>query len=243
MPTLAPPEPPLHGFRGDLTPPPLTRPHSFTVAISRETGARGGGIARRVAERLGWQTLDQEMMGFLSQNDAARAEFLADVPPAGVAWANRQVNRLVEERKVIGPEAVELVRLVFLVAARGETVLVGRGAGILLPTSATLNVRIVAPLAQRVAYIGQWLRLTADEAAAEVEARDRIRSAMHQALANRDPADLTQYDLVLNSGRLTDAVAAELIVAAVRAKHVPPSDADPFLGGDSGTGDNSLDPV
>lgn len=241
MPTIAPPEPPLHGYRGDLTPPPMTRPQGFTVAISRETGARGGGIAARVAEKLGWQLLDQEMMGFLSQNETARAEFLADLPPAGIAWANRQVNRLIDERKLAEPQAVELIRLVFMVAARGETVLVGRGAGILLPTDSTLNVRIVAPLVQRIAYMGQWLRLPADEAADEVEARDRVRSAMHLALANRDPADLTQYDLVLNSGRLADGVAAELIVQAVRAKHVPDEEVDPFLG--SGSVDGSLEPV
>lgn len=241
MSTLAP-EPPLHGYRGDnLTPPPMTRPQGFTVAISRETGARGGGIAARVAEKLGWHLLDQEMMGFLSQNEDARADFLADLPPTGVAWADRQVSRLIEDRKLVEPQAVELIRLVFLVAARGETVLVGRGAGILLPTDSTLNVRIVAPLAQRIAYMGQWLRLPTDEAADEVEARDRVRSAMHMTLANRDPADLTQYDLVLNSGRLGDGAAAELIAQAVRAKHLPSEGADPFLGSDSG--DGSLEPV
>jgi cytidylate kinase len=231
MSVAAPTEPPLHGFRGDdLTPPPLTRPENLTVAISRETGARGGGIAKRVAERLGWQAVNQEMMGFLSHNDDAQAEFLADVSPAGRVWANRQVDRLIAERKVSEPEAVELIRLVFLVAARGEVVLVGRGAGILLPTDTTVNVRIVAPLEQRIAYLGQWLRMTATEAADEVEARDRVRSAMHLSLANRDPADLTQYDLVLNSGRLGESVATELIVQAVRAKHLPPEGYDPFLG-------------
>ena len=239
MSLLAPPEPPLHGFRGDLTPPPLTRPQSLTVTISRETGARGGGIAKRVAERLGWQTVNQEMMGFLTQNEDARIEFLAEVSPTGRAWANRQVDRLVADRKVVGPEAVELIRLVFLVAARGEVVLVGRGAGILLPTDTTVNVRIVAPLEQRIAYLGQKLRLTTVEAAEEVEARDRVRSAMHLSLASRDPADLTQYDLVLNSGRLGEAVAAELIVQAVRAKHLPPEGYDPFLGGIDGP----VDPV
>ena len=234
MSVLAPPEPPLHGFRGELTPPPLLiRPNALTVAVSRETGARGSSIANLVAERLGWQMVNQEMMGYLTQNEAAREELLTDLTVAGREWANRQVDRLIAERQVVGPEAVELIRLVFLVAARGEVVLVGRGAGILLPTDTTVNVRIVAPLEQRIAYLGQWLRLPAAEAADEVEARDRVRSAMHQALANRDPADLAQYDLVLNSGRLGDAVAAELIAQAVQAKQPVAAAVDPFLGSDS----------
>jgi len=204
------------------------------VAVSRETGARGSSIANLVAERLGWQMVNQEMMGYLTQNEAAREELLTDLSAAGREWANRQVDRLMAERRVVGPEAVELIRLVFLVAARGEVVLVGRGAGILLPADTTVNVRIVAPLEQRIAYLSQWLRLTAAEATDEVEARDRVRSAMHQALANRDPADLAQYDLVLNSGRLGDAVAAELIVQAVNAKQPTTEAVDPFLGSDSG---------
>ena len=240
MSLLAPPEPPLHGYRGDVASVPLTRPLGLTVAISRETGARGGGIAKRVAQALGWQILNQEMMGFLTQNESARAELLADVTPDAAAWADRQVDRLLAERKIGGPEAVELIRLVFHIAARGEVVLVGRGAGILLPPETTLNVRVVAPLDQRIAYIGQWLRMTAEEAADEVEARDRVRSAMHAALASRDPADLTQYDLVLNSGRLGEAVAAELIVQAVRAKHLPSDGRDPFLGNGI---DDPVDPI
>jgi len=234
MSVLAPPEPPLHGFRGELTPPPLTRPKALTVTVSRETGARGSSIVNLVAERLGWQMVNQEMMGYLTQNEAAREELLTDLPAAAREWANRQVDRLIAERQVVGPEAVELIRLVFLVAARGEVVLVGRGAGILLPTDTTVNVRIVAPLDQRIAYLGQWLRMTAAEAADEVEARDRVRSAMHQALANRDPSDFAQYDLVLNSGRLGDAVAAELIVQAVQSKQPSAAAVDPFLGSDSG---------
>ena len=54
-------------------------------------------------------------------------------------------------------------------------------------------------------------------------------------------ADLTQYDLVLNSGRLGDGVAAELIAQAVRAKHLPEEGVDPFLG--NGSADGSSEPV
>ena len=154
--------------------------------------------------------------------------------PAGrPAWANQQVEQLSAARPAVAPDLTELVRLVFVLAARGEVVIVGRGAGFLLPAESTLNVRVIAPPAERVAYMGQWLRMTAAEAAAEVAARDRVRAELHQAVADRDPTDPTQYDLVLNSGRLGEAATAELIVQAVKSKHTDAPDPDP----------SALDPV
>ena len=54
----------------------------------------------------------------------------------------------------------------------GEVILLGRGAGCILPAASTLHVRVVAALTDRIAYMAQWLRLTMDEAAQQVELRD-----------------------------------------------------------------------
>jgi cytidylate kinase len=211
--------PPLHGFRGEPAVGLVTRPHGLTVAISRESGARGGSIARRVTRALGWQCFNQEMLGYLVKDDHARAQLLASLSPEIIAWANQQVEKLTIARSSLQPELLDLIRMVFVVAARGEVVIVGRGAGFLLPVNSTLNVRIVAPPTERLAYLGQWLRMTGPEATAEMATRDRARSELHRMVADRDPTDLTQYDLVLNSGRLGEVATAELIVQAVKAKH------------------------
>lgn len=206
--------PPPHGYRGAPTPPPLTEhPRGLTIAISREAGARGGSIARRVGRLLGWQVYGQDTLALLARDDNARQELLADTPPAAVAWAAR-------EAATAAGETGELVKLVFALAARGEVVIVGRGAGFLLPADSTLNVRVIAPHAERVAYLAQWLRLSAEEAAAELAARDRVRAALHAAVTGRAANDPTQYDLVLNSGRLGEAGCAELIVQAIKTKQL-----------------------
>src|SRR5690242_12897526 len=58
-----PRESPRHGFQGDRgAPPPRTGPAAMTIAVSREAGARGGTIARRVGRKLGWQVYDQELL-------------------------------------------------------------------------------------------------------------------------------------------------------------------------------------
>ena len=108
--------------------------------------------------------------------------------------------------------------LLLALGASGEVILVGRGAGWLLPRASTLHVRVVAPLQDRVAYMSQWLRLTAQEAAEQVRGRDRRREDFVAAHFHGKPSDIHQYDLLLNSSLLGEDVCADLIAQAARAK-------------------------
>jgi cytidylate kinase len=116
------------------------------------------------------------------------------------------------------PSISELARVVLALGAQGECVLIGRGAGRILPAESTLDVRIIAPLPDRIAYMSQRLRLSLDEAAEEVKQRDRQRAEFIVTHFHRQPADMYQYDLILNSSHLGEEVCAELIAQAARAK-------------------------
>ena len=222
----APDSPPLHGYRGTATPPArFVRPKSFTVAVSREAGAGGTGVATAVGRRLGWPVFPQEMLDFLARDDAARADVLTDLPAGAVEWADLELGKLVRARGLDpAGDTAAVVRLVFALAARGEAVLVGRAAGFLLPAASTVHVRVVAPAADRVSYLAQWLRLTEAEAAAEIDGRDLRRAAFLATLSDAVMTDPARYDLHINSGRFTPDAAAEVVAAAVRAKQFP---ADP----------------
>jgi hypothetical protein len=213
-------EPPLHGNQGNREPPPtFDSPLSLTIAITREAGARGGSIAQQIGKRLGWQVYTQDLLEFLSGNDSARSHVLSDIPHEGAIWADRQLQRLQNERIVnSGVELGEMPRLMLTLAARGRVVLVGRGAGFLLPRSSTLHVRVVAPLEDRVAYMAQWLRMTHENAAQQVRDRDEKRAEFLVRTFRRRAGDLTEYDMILNSLSLGEEVCAELIYAAVQGK-------------------------
>ncbi len=226
-------EPPRHGYRGAPTPPPaILRPRGLTVAISREAGARGGTIAAAVGRRLGWQVFTQEMLDFLARDEAARTELMADVPASARLWADAETSRLTRARDLApGSDAAAVARFILTLAARGDAVIVGRGAGFLLPAATTVHVRVVAPLETRVAYLSQWSRMTEPEAAAEVRARDRRRAEFLAALTDRDPNDPTAYDLLLNSGRVGPEACADMVAQAVRAKQLPEDPTPPPTGG------------
>jgi cytidylate kinase len=213
-------ETPLHGNQGDREPGPLPGgPEGLTVAVSREAGARGTTIAKRVGKKLGWDVYTQEHLEFLSANETARGHVLTGVPSGAAVWAGEHLDRLRSTGLLnLGTELGELPRLILTLAARGRVILVGRGAGFVLPRESTLHVRVVAPLEDRIAHMAQQLRLTRDAAADQVRQRDEQRVEFLVKHFQRRFSDLYDYDLVLNSRLLGEELSAELIAAAIRGK-------------------------
>jgi cytidylate kinase len=220
--STAPPftESPLHGFQGDRGPSPAapTVPASLTIAVSREAGARGGTIGRRVGKKLGWQVYNQELLEYTAQEGASR-HIMTHLPPAAARWAEERLQTLWREQNLSQhPSIADIARIVLALGAQGEVVLIGRGAGCILPAKSTLHVRMVAPFADRVAYMSQWLRMAEGEAEEQVRQRDQRRGEFIETHFHRRPGDVYQYDLILNSWLLGEEVCAELIAKAARAK-------------------------
>jgi cytidylate kinase len=212
---------PLHGFQGDrgAAPAAPALPAGLAVAISREAGARGGTIGRRVGKKLGWPVYDQELLEYMAQEAAMRRGVDEGLTPAAAAWVEGRLEQLLREQNLSQhPLIGDLARVVLALGAQGRVVLIGRGSGCLLPRETTLNVRLVAPLAERVAYMSQWLRLSLEEAAEKVRLRDERRAAFVSTHFHRHPGEVHQYDLVLNTSRLGEDLSAELIAQAARAR-------------------------
>lgn len=219
---VPPREAPLHGFPGER-PAALTSdsvPAGVTVAISREAGARGGTIARRVGRKLGWPVYHQELLDYLTQEGTVAQGVAEDLSASAIAWVEERLQQLLREQNLSQhPSVVGVARIILALGARGDVVLVGRGAGCILPRETTIHVRVIAPLADRVSYMSQWSRLTLEEAAEQVRLRDENRTNYIATHFHRQPADVHQYDLLLNSSLLGEELCADLIVRAVRARH------------------------
>jgi cytidylate kinase len=215
----SPQEGPRHGFRGLRDQPGGPYPLSLTIAISREAGARGGAIAKRAGAKLGWQVYSQELLEYMAQEGTFRQQVLDQLPQGAAEWVQSQLERLLKEEAISNhPSIQELARMVLSLAAPGEGVLLGRGAGSILPRRCTLHVRLVAPLEDRVAYMAQSLRLTREEAAEQVRKRDQRRVEFLATHFHHKPGDLYLYDMVLNTSLLGEDRCADIIVEAAKLK-------------------------
>ena len=141
------------------------------------------------------------------------------MPQDAARWADGQLERLKRDKIVTpGVELGEMPRLILTLAARGKVILVGRGAGYLLPRETTLHVRVIAPVDDRVAYMSQLLRRTREEAAVQVRERDERRAEFLIKTFNHRVGDLYDFDIVLNSFLLGEETCADLVLAAIHGK-------------------------
>ncbi len=110
-----------------------------------------------------------------------------------------------------------LAKLVDAIGRAGDSVVVGRGAGFLLPRETTLSVRIVAPLQARADRLAERMGVSVRTARRAARDLDRRRIHFERTMYRIDSTDPHNYDLVLDSNSLGIAIAAEILIRAIEA--------------------------
>jgi cytidylate kinase len=187
------------------------------ITVSREYGAGGGELARRLGETLGWEVLDRELLH--------RAAALEHVPDAELERFDEQAVPLLERFRLHPPTQRYLHGLTAAVreaASRGRVVLVGRGANQLLSdTPDAFHLRLVAPRDWRVERMMRRESLTEEQAHARCREVDRTRERYHRYFFGANGTQSDQYHLVVNTGRVALDDARALVQCVVRGEVSP----------------------
>ena len=196
------------------------------ITISRQFGAGGSAVARRVAEALDWRLIDNELVDRVAEKAGLPPEEVARRDERAPGFLERLVRVLTRvpelfpkpAEKAPEPEEARLVRLtesvVAELAAEGRVVLVGRaGPAVLRGKHDALHVKIVAPLAERLRTAAERLGVAPEDAEKVLQETDANRARYLKQHYGRDWNDSTNYDLVLNSGTLGLQGTTDVIVA------------------------------
>ena len=117
-------------------------PSSFSIALSREAGSGGNLVVREVGRRLNWPVYDHELLDHLAKELQVDVDQLENVDERRRGWLVECVEAFAAASTVT--EATyfrRLLRLLLALGARGQCVILGRGAMIALPVDTTLRVR------------------------------------------------------------------------------------------------------
>lgn len=200
------------------------------ITISRQYGAGGSEIARRVATALGWGLVDNDVVDKVAQRAGMSAEEVAQHDERAPGFIERLARTLAtsapdvittQETPMPGRTEEMLVRLtesvVAEIAEQDQVVLVGRAAPAVLGRKAgTLHVKMVAPKPWRISVAARRLGVDLKAAEKTLDDTDNNRRRYHRTFYNRDWDDPCNYDMVLNTEALGYDEAVEVIVG--RAK-------------------------
>jgi cytidylate kinase len=193
------------------------------ITVTREYGAGGYEVAHLLAESLGWELLDRELLH--------RAAAVEHLPDAELERLDEKAISLADRFRLHPPHQQYIHGLreaARQAAAKGNVVLVGRGTGQLIDdTPNVLHLRLVAPKEWRARRMSQREGWTYEHALVRCTEEDRARGRFLRYFFGDVPFQLARYALVVNTGRvpLDDVVAS--VVALVRGDTSPEAEAIP----------------
>lgn len=184
------------------------------ITISREMGSGGIPIAHRAAEKLGYTLVDGEALRKVAEQYGLSPDAFDQAdehPPAFVA--EKDVRLLVDLHQI------ELMILDY--ALKGDVIIYGRGGQDLLKKiKSVFRTRIVAPFDDRVERWAEREWLDPELARVLVRKSDQQRAGFIKYYFDRDWDNPLDYDLVINTQRLSEEMAVDLICAGVKDKNL-----------------------
>lgn len=184
------------------------------ITISREMGSGGIPIAHKVAEKLGYRLIDGEAI-----LEAAASYGLS---PEAIEQADEKPPHFVDTLDSKQVLDLHLIELIILEAAlKGNVVIYGRGGQDLLKDiGSVLRTRIVAPFEDRVERWAEREWLDPDRARYLVRKSDQQRAGFIKYYFDRDWEDCIHYDLTINTQRLSQNMAVQLICSCVKDENL-----------------------
>jgi cytidylate kinase len=176
------------------------------ITISRQSGARGSHIGRKLAERLGYLYADRELIHEVSLEYGVRQDEFERIYEQAPGLLERYDRRNREIVQLIG-------RIIQGLAQRDNIIIVSRDAfAALRDYGDVLNVRVTAAHKIRLQRIQQEHNLTRQQARTMLDRLDGERSKYIGAYYGLDWADAALYDLCVNTSKLPPDQGVELIL-------------------------------
>lgn len=186
------------------------------ITLSREPGSGGKFVAKAVAEKLGLELFDEELISAMAENADTSARVIRTLDERGLSVLEDWVSAAISDRHLWPDEFSRmLMKVIGTIGRHGKAIIVGRGANFVLPPENRFRVRIIAPFEKRVNWVAETYGISNNEAKQRVLRTESDRRAFVRKYFHSDIRDSVNYDMVLNTGTFTVEKAAAIICNAV----------------------------
>ena len=185
------------------------------ITVSREAGAGGSDISRRLAKAMGMDLIGGQIIQHVADSAKMSRKVIETLDEREVTFRETLLSSLFgENRPWPGEYLHHLTRVIGTIGIFGNVVIVGRGANFVLPQDRIFRTRIIAPMESRIRYFMEDRGYTRAEAEQYIVKRDNNRKAFVRKYFNADIADTQYYDMIINTEKISMAQATESIIVA-----------------------------
>lgn len=198
------------------------------LCISRQFGAGGKTLGQRLAKRLGWTFVYDDVLDEVAKEAKVSPEWVEAVDKEAGDWLMRFVNSLVASNFIerhLGDNLHDfdekryrqfLGKVINSVADRGKAVVLGRGAQFFLAERPdAYRVFLVASYEDRIKFMMDHYNLSREKAEHLVEKEVRRRYRFIEGMGVQNPDDPCHYHLVVNTSLLDLDQSENLIFGMV----------------------------
>lgn len=206
------------------------------VAISRQFGSGGARVGKALAQRIGFQYADREIL-----SEAARALHVDAQEVEGLEERTENIWEKIGSLFALGspdtpfiPPALPAVneqqlldaeeKVIRGLGAQGNVVIVGRGAAHMFGDDAhVLRVFLHAPLEERITLaMSEYGFTDREQAESVVRESDQARAQFVKALTGHDWCDSTLYDITIDTAAVGLERAVDVLLDVVQRPDTVP---------------------
>ena len=187
------------------------------IIISKGSYSHGGAVARKVAERLGYDCISRDIL--------IEASKIFNVSKLRLIRAIEDAPSFLERYTFGREKYINYIKAAILTnIVKGNVVYHGfAGHFFVKDISHVLKVRIIADMEERLTYMMKRENVSKEEAVLMVNKVDEERTKWSMKLYGIDPCDCRLYELVINIGKISIDDAVDLICQTAGLKAFQPT--------------------
>jgi cytidylate kinase len=195
------------------------KPIRPVITISRLPGSGAGTLAKQLSEDLNIDLFDNEIVEAVAKSAQVSEAVIATLDEQDRSILDDWIGAL-EKKRHLWPDEYfsHLPKVIGAIAAHGHAVIVGRGAGFILPHEVCLRLLLVAPLDVRVRNVMFAYDVTHEEAKKRIIQTEKDRRAFIKNYFRVDMTDPVNYDLTLNTAHYNAEAAAKIVREAFNSR-------------------------
>ena len=202
--------------------------NNLAITIARSYGSGGKRMGKLLAQELGYEFYDREILSMASNESGISEELFRKMDET----ARLPLFRIAKEMytgEVIPPDSDDFIsnenlfryqaKIIRELAASRNCVIVGRCANyILRGRDNVCNIFVSAPVVDCVRRVMEVDGLNIEEAEKKIRKTDKRRADYFKYFTGRQWHDAALYDLCLNTGHMSDRQCVDVVRAYLKAR-------------------------
>lgn len=180
------------------------------ITISREFGSGGKEIGKRLAEKLGYAYYDSEIIDLLVKETGMSEEYITNISEKGIYPMPFQFGKTFTTNLSIQKNQTDILikqnKVIKSIAEKGNAVIVGRGANVILKEYNPFNIFVYANMESKINRCkeksNEKENLSDKELLVKIKSVDKNRRAFMGLISNSEWGNKENYDLCINTSNI-----------------------------------------